>query len=332
MRTILVLAVAFLAACDAAPDETTPDPQEVSGLTGTSLADVRCTGTPSTGAAGRWRHWTSFLTAGLGSPRHRGIDLVATSSETTQTLRGEISYGVNDKALEDEWVQVYACRSGAWTYLGPVLTDDEGRFALTLSGSSRLPVGQRDLFVSVFGDRTSARFIGLVAPSGTPVAVSDVDGTLTASENAFPESLVTGATVAPQPGAAAALRTLASRGYPIVYITSRGRYFAQDTRAWLEANGFPRGPMRLADSIVTLPGAATVDYKVGAMTGLGLPVSVGVGNRETDIQAYARVGVAPDRIFVRLPEFASEVQADLDRHAAVGVRSYDDANAVFATY
>ena len=40
-------------------------------------------------------------------------------------------------------------------------------------------MGLRDLYLSVVGDRTGARFVGLVAPSGTALAVSDVDGTLT---------------------------------------------------------------------------------------------------------------------------------------------------------
>lgn len=336
MKAPTVFLLLLFTAC-AAPDSTsdTSDAEEVDSngdSISTPLPDDRCTGTPATGAAGSFRHLNSYLIAGLGGPRHRGIDLVATTGATTQSIKGEISYGINDKALEDEWVQLYACRAGAWSYLGPVLTDDEGRFQLTLSGTARVPVGQRDLFVSVFGDRTSARFIGLVAPAGRPVMVSDVDGTLTASENAFPDSLITHATVAPQPGAAAALSTLAARGFPIVYVTARGRYFTPDTRSWLAANGFPRGPMRLADSIVTLPGSPTVDYKVQTMNGLGLPVSVGLGNRETDIQAYNAVGVDVHRSFIKMPEFVSEVQPHLDNGTAVGVDTYDQLNAVFAGF
>jgi len=335
MRNLAALLL-LLSACGNVDGPVTVDPSEATSADGkadglaTALPDIRCAGQPNPGAKGSWRHWTSAAISALGSPRHRGIDLVATAATNPQVISGEISYGVNDKALEDEWVQIYVCRSSAWLYLGPVLTDGEGRFSMTLTGASRMPIGERDFFVSVFGDRSSASFFGVVAPAGAEVAVSDVDGTLTSSENAFPTSLVSGATVAAQPSAPAAINTLHRRGYPIVYTTARGRYFTGDTRKWLAANGFPRGALRLAPSIVTLPGSATVDYKVGAMTGLPLPVTIGIGNRTTDIQAYGRVGVPADRTFIKLPEFDSEVQAQLDAGDAVGFDTYTEINAVFS--
>lgn len=305
---------------------------ETEGALGAPLAEVHCTGTPDTGSAGRWRHLKSYLIAGLGEARHRGVDLVASSSDSSQVIRGEATYGVNDKALEDEWVQLYACRSGSWSYLGPVLTDGEGRFSLTLTGSARLPSGVRDLFVSVFGDRTSARFTAVVAPAGTQVVVSDIDGTLTSAENAFPESLVGLGNVAAQPNAPAALATLRDHGYAIVYITARGRYFTPETRAWLSAKGFPAGALRLAPSLVTLPGQPTVDYKAGAMRALALPVTVGIGNRSTDVQAYQAVGVAGARTFVKLPEYSSELQGALSSGAAVGFTDYGALVPVFAGF
>ena len=336
MRNLATLLI-LVAGCGNVDGPVTIDPTEASssadgkadGLS-TALPDIRCSGSPSPGAKGSWRHWTSAVTAALGAPRHRGIDLVATASTNPQTIQGEISYGVNDKALEDEWVQIYACRSSAWLYIGRALTDGEGRFSLTLTGASRMPIGEREFFVSVFGDRTSARFFGVVAPVGAEVAVSDVDGTLTSSENAFPTSLVTGATVSAQASAAVAINTLHRRGYPIVYLTARGRTFTGDTRTWLANNGFTRGALRLAPTLVTLPGAATVDYKAGAMSSLPLPVTIGVGNRSTDIDAYSRVGVDGGRIFIKLPEFDSEVQSQLDAGAAVGFDSYAEINPVFS--
>jgi phosphatidate phosphatase PAH1 len=334
MRKLVALIVpvlAVLAGCAADSAAVTTDPTEAtSEVSGRRLPDIRCSGSPDTGAAGRWRHIGSYLSSHAGAPRHRGIDLVTSATAESQTIQGEISYGIEDKALEDEWVEVYACRSGAWVHVGNALTDDEGRFALTLSGGARLPVGQRDVFISVFGDRSSTRALAMVVPDGRALAVSDVDGTLTESENAFPESLVTGADVAAQPGAAAALRTLAARGYPIVYLTARGRYFTADTRDWLAANGFPRGALRLADSIVTLPGSATVDYKTQSMRDLGLPVSIGIGNRASDVEAYTNVGVSSDRIFIHLPEFSDELQGPLGDGDAVGVTDYNDVLDTFA--
>jgi hypothetical protein len=48
----------------------------------------------------------------------------------------------------------------------------------------------------------------------------------------------------------------------------------------------------------------------------------GVGNRATDVSAYTNAGLAPERILVKLPEFESELAADLDDNKAVGFELY----------
>lgn len=330
----LIVVAVLLTAAACGPDEAIIGVDaygEVDGALGAPLTEVHCVGTPSGIASSKWRHLKSYAIAAL-SARHRGIDLVANTSETTQVLRGEATYGLNDKALEDEWVQLFACRSGQWTVLGQVLTDAEGRFALTLSGTSRLPSGVRDLFLSVPGDRTNARFNAIVAPAGTNVAVTDIDGTLTASENAFTDSLVTGKPVASQVGAAAALTTLQRRGFAIVYLTARGRQFTPQTRDWLATNGFPVGALRLAPSVVMIPGQPTLDFKRDAMTALSLPVTVGIGNRAHDVQAYRAVGVTGTRVFALLPEYSSEVDPLVRSGDAVGFTAFSQVQPRFATY
>ncbi|MGE5182183.1 MAG: hypothetical protein ACM31C_08975 [Acidobacteriota bacterium] len=291
-----------------------------------AIPDVRCTGAPDAGPAGAFIHTSSELVAASGSPNHRGIDLISPASAATQTIEGDISYSTADKALEDEDVDVVACRESAWQKLGTARTDGEGHFALALTGSARLPIGMRDMYVSVVGDRTGATFLALVAPDATKLLVSDVDGTLTPSENAFTDSLVGGADPGVQPGAPGAYAVAAQKGYVVVYLTSRGSQFTADTRSYLAAQGLVRGPLRLADSFVTLPGSSTTSFKTAAMQafGQGLTLAAGVGNRQSDIDAYASVGIAATRIFVKLPEFQSEVQASLDAHLAIGFSSYDD--------
>jgi hypothetical protein len=296
-----------------------------------ALPDVRCDGQPGTDGTHGWNNWKSWAITALGSGNHRGIDLVAQASDGTQTLKGEIKYGLTDKSLEGEDVDLFSCQAGSWAYIGQTTTDGEGNFSYDLTGDSRLSIGLRDMFVSVRGDRSGARFVALVAFDGSQLAVSDVDGTLTSSENAYPESLVTGATVDPQPGAPDALTALnTTGGLSVVYLTARGRRFTQDTRDWLDQNGFPRGPLRLAPSVVTLPGSATVSYKTGQLTGLGMPIAVGIGNRASDIQAYTNASVAAEQIFIKLPEYQSELQSHLDAGEAVGFQNYSDEIDTFS--
>ena len=335
MRTVwvLVLVVGCVSVAPGMPEvgPVATDPAEAAPGPGRgavdAVPDVRCGGAPVAGPAGAFHHFKNVLISALGDPRHRGLDLVTSGDATGQTLEGWISYTVIDKALEDEDVEVFACRAGQWARLGGARTDDEGHFALALSDADRLPIGMRDLFVSVVGDRTGAGFLGYVAPAGTPLLVSDVDGTLTSSENAFIESIVLGCEPDARAGAAHAYADATARGRQVVYVTSRGNQFTTATRDWLAHKGFPRGPVRLAESFVTLPGSDTVEFKTRAITGLtanGLTLAAGVGNRASDVAAYAASGLAADRIFIELPEFAGEVQSLVDAHQALGFTSYDD--------
>jgi phosphatidate phosphatase PAH1 len=323
---LVITLLCFGCSVDGSPVGTDPNEDTDAKADGTvvSIPDVKCTGTPNAGPKGSWRHGIkSPVISALGSPKHRGFDLLVAAEDSEQTIAGAVSYTIADKALEDENVDLFACRSGTWKKLGTARTDDEGRFALTLSGSSRLPIGVRDLYVSVVGDRTGTNFLGVVAPAGTPVVVSDVDGTLTSSENAF---LLTAVRVTPDahPHAAAAFQAAKTKHELVIYTTARGQQFTGATRSWLAEKGFPRGVLRLSSSFVTLPGGDTVNYKTGVLTKIAedFDITAGVGNRKTDIQAYTNAGVAPTRIFIKLPEFTSEVKPELDAHHAVGFTDY----------
>src|SRR6185436_10268135 len=221
----------------------------------------------------------------------------------------------------------FACLGGAWSAVGTARTGEEGYFALPLSGPGRLPNGMRDLFVSVVGDRTGARFLDYVAPEGTRLILSDVDGTLTSSENAFFETILLGTEPAARAGAARAYGAATTRRYQMVYMTARGSQYTSETRDWLAHKNFPRGPLRLAPSFITLPGGDTVDYKTRtaqALADAGLELAAGVGNRASDITAYGNAGIAPDRIFIEVPEYADEVQAPLADGDAIGFATYDE--------
>ena len=296
-----------------------------------SVPSVLCDGAPDAGPAGDFRHFSSSLISDLGDPRHRGFDLVAPASADPQVLSGWISYTIADKALEDEDVDVFACRDNAWHEVGTTTTDGEGHFALSLSGGDRMPIGLRDLYVSVVADRTGVGFLGYVAPDDSALVVSDVDGTLTSSENAFVETIALGIEPDEQPGASDAYQAAAAAGLQLVYVTARGNQYTQDTRQWLSDKGFPLGPVRLSDSFITLPGQDTIDYKTQTISALeqGLTIAAGVGNRDSDITAYTATNVAADRIYIKLPEYQSECQADLDAGKAVGFTDYSTLQSMY---
>lgn len=289
-----------------------------------NVPDVRCAGKPAVGPRRGFRSWRSGMISAIARADHRGYDLVATQADT-QVLRGTLAYGLTDKSLGDEDVELFTCIAGAWQPVGTTRTDDNGDFALQLGGAKRMPVGLRDVYGSVVGDRTGFRFLAYVAPAGSHLVVSDVDGTLTAHENQFAKAVFLGRRVGAQPGAAAALSRAAAAGYQVVYVTARGERFTDATRYWLATHGFPRGPVRLAPTLVLRPGAPTVAYKKRVVGELAASFAVaGVGNRKSDIAAYHAAGLPPHRIFIKLPEYAGEVAAALRQGAAIGFGHYNE--------
>ena len=326
----ILLSMAFVgcAVDDAAVDV---DPTEESAIDakadgGTRIPDVACNGTPDANLPRvEFRHDSSRFIS-LAKPHHRGLDLIAAASTRTQVLRGWISYGKVDKSLPDEKVEIFACRAGAWKLIGNTITGDDGFFELKLTGAKRLPVGMRDMYVSVAGDRSGTRFLAYVAPDGTNLMISDVDGTLTSSENAFVETVVLGTEPSARAGAAHAYEAAKAKGYQFVYVTARGNQYTTETRDWLSHQGFPRGPVRLSESFVTLPGADTVNYKTSTFKNIdtNLTIAAGVGNRASDIEAYSNIGLTAAQIFIETPEYESEVAPKISAGLATGFATYDE--------
>ena len=311
VRAVAALVVSLVAGCAMHAHVAHPvvDPASVAAGCGEAPAIAR----------GAWRHDGSRITALMGSARHRGIDLIASDADATQTLGGKLAYGAADVDLEDEDVVVFACGDRGWRPLGTTRTDRHGRFTMTLADDRRVPVGMHDLYARGPGDGTGVRFLAYVAPAGTRVLVTDVDGTLTKSEHAMVATVVLGRDIDNQPGAPEAL---AASGMQVVYVTGRGDQFTEVTRDWLARHGFPRGPLRLAPATTMPSGEPTIAYKAAALASLHVPVAFAIGNRASDIAAYERAGVAPDRIFIHLPEFAREVDGPIGKHRCVGFTEY----------
>jgi phosphatidate phosphatase PAH1 len=325
-RQLFVIAVVWcsLSTTNLTHLRAAPGGNSTAGASSLTVEDHVCAADPSL-AEGRLRHRRSRLVTALGSPRHRGYDVVAAPG-ADHVIRGSVSYGKTHKDLEDEDVELFACDRGEWRALGTARTDDDGNFELALAGSRRLAAGMRDLYASVVGDRTGVRFLAYIAPPTTRVIVSDVDGTLTISEHAFVRTVALGSQIGAKPGAALAFQGLAAAGYQPVYVTARGEVFTEKTRAWLAQQGFPRGPMVLAEELVTVPGPSTVAFKTGAMDSLraaGLVVAGGIGNRATDIAAYEAMGLPAERIFIGTQEFAEELSPALSMGRATAFSHYD---------
>lgn len=317
---LVLLAALFALACggDQPPIEAAP----ATDLQGCGLVP---------GATG-WDRTRSRAIVRLGEPQHSVLDVVATPDEIP-VLRAKLSYGPTSADLEGErvegWVRLgETCAD--WTRVGEARTDDDGRVALPLEAP--LPEGIYPLTVVALGDGSTAAGFLHVMEAGRPIVIFDIDGTLTTSDVELVDGIVVhhvGATseelfeLAGSPLTRAQWLTLldrtlepdaamhagadevawwyAERDIQPVYITGRPYLYDAMTREWLAARGLPAGPLVLVQAIEESLPALVDDYKertLNELLGRGLVLEAAYGNAHTDICAYARAGLAPERTFI----------------------------------
>ena len=139
--------------------------------------------------------------------------------------------------------------------------------ALTISGCTQLPPAEVPLPDAV-QDR---------------VVVTDIDGTLTPRNF----ELYTA-----RPGAAEALNILSGKGYKIVYLSARTPFFQSGLPDWLNENGFPPGPLHVAQTSADRNHPDKYKAEVlNAYTEAGWHLTYAYGDSETDFTAYAEAKI-----------------------------------------
>ena len=166
------------------------------------------------------------------------------------------------------------------------LTDDEGEASLRF-----LPPGADDyrpaLRVADGEDHTASPITvcACVRPAGTRIIITDIDHTIS---DASGVNVVRSANdkLPPIDGAVRCLNALAGE-YTIVYVTGREDFLAYKTRNWLDANGFPTGPVFLWNAFDDP--FSRRSYKAGEIKRIKAVwpnVVAGVGDAESDGWAY----------------------------------------------
>ncbi|PKN55183.1 MAG: hypothetical protein CVU56_22585 [Deltaproteobacteria bacterium HGW-Deltaproteobacteria-14] len=334
-------AAADTSLADTTPADTSPPadttPADTSPPADTAVADTStaCTANPFTpqGPTEDWDHGIQTpITLAFGDPNHRGQDVVVKVGEP-QLLIGKFAYGFIDKDLKEENVEVWIQRDppcGAWELLDIVRTstdgqygtqygieDDGGRVFYTVPSDRALPVGRYPVRMVVRGDHSLASFDLIVVTPGTEAVVFDIDGTLTTDDseliNEITQSIFNN--TYDEAVRAAAVETVTAwhdKGYLVVYLTGRPDLLRPMTEAWLEAHGFPPGPLHLTDTNgQVLPTNGGVgDYKTAFLAYLagtgGLSVYAAYGNATTDIYAFGNAAIPKARTFIAGPHGGEE--------------------------
>lgn len=119
--------------------------------------------------------------------------------------------------------------------------------------------------------------------------VFDIDGTLTPKVLSIKTA---------REGAATAVRAFADSGYLIVYLSARIPLLQGGIRDWLEENGFPPGRLHLTESRDDRKDHAAFKKRVlEAYKAGGCRFVAAFGDSSSDFEAYASVGISPQRIF-----------------------------------
>ena len=138
-------------------------------------------------------------------------------------------------------------------------------------------------------------------PEGTRVIVTDIDGTMTLSDEELFQQIGDGSYSPAQNASASTLMNLwAEKGYVIVYLTARPHVFRAETRSWLDDQGFPARPVISANSLVFDESARNYErtWVNWMINDFGWSVTAAYGNATSDIDAYEDAGVDKNVTFI----------------------------------
>jgi hypothetical protein len=241
-----------------------------------------------------------------------------------QKARTAIDEGLEATPLGGEWVSLWGYDGADWSELARTQTGDEGMYRI--SGQAPSPNRYQPYYSILEADGTCAPHYSFLLPRGTPVVITDIDGTLTlADEELFKQ--ITDGNYDPVENASASLMMNAwsEKGYEIVYLTARPHGFRAETRAWLDDQGYPPGPVLSANSLVF--GESARQYKRTwcnrVMDDFGWDVVAAYGNETSDIDAYEDAGISKSITFIVGPHAGvAETQAILDNDFTSHINDY----------
>lgn len=237
---------------------------------------------------------TVYASVYLADDQSPGPASVAYHGVKARTVPGG---GLQSTPLTGEVVSLWQYDPGTmkWSTLGGSLTDSNGQYDIAGSG---ITVNGQAMYALLEADGSCAAHYSYLLSAGSKVVVTDIDGTLTASDGELLSQL-TDITYVPKLMGAAdkMLQAWAQKGYPIIYLTARTHILRAESRLWLDDIAAPTGPLITANG-----GKADDVYKTLWMNRMihdfGWNVVAVYGNADTDITAYENAGIAKDHTFI----------------------------------
>lgn len=291
------------------PGTTTADPSETTTGGAGPVPGALCEPIPECDAA-------PPTIPGQGAPESdlsRGRDMFYVEGEEQWVIAKFTKWGFPaDKDIEGSAVHLFLDRgcAGEWEELGVAITtaegehapvqgvdDSGGRVYYKISQSDELEPGRHRVHGVVEEFWSTVDIIIDVVPAGAPIFVSDVDGTLTTSENEEAWDFLLGDIPEANPFAPEALSLLASKGYRPMYLTARPEWLDRRTREFVALRGFPAGIIHTTLTYTGGMGDTAAAYKSGEFQLLkdkGLVPTWLFGNKDSDAEAFESTMIPTD--------------------------------------
>ena len=290
---------------------------------------------PAPTPVGQWLRTRTRLTVELGSPRHSAIDSIVNPGQPAR-VEGKFTYGKVSKDLEGEEVFLqWPAGDGTFTPVARGVTDADGRVSIAVPADLIRGLGAHPYQFRVSGDGSTADGVLWVLERATKTVVFDIDGTLTTGDSELIDDAL-GGDIDARGGAKAVVDHWQQTGHVVVFLTGRPYMYNRSTRRWLDAKGFPKGPMATANSIgEAVPSESGVGaFKLAWLKSLvevaGLDIVAAYGNASTDICAFAKAGIPPASTYIidneqtscaghdpinRIPDYVQHLQHLLQKQA-----------------
>lgn len=256
-------------------------------------------------------------------------DLSNFTGVKARTTNGE---GLISTPIDSEFVSLWSYDGVEWEEQGRTQTSAAGEYSF--SGVDLSPNRFQPYYAILEGDGTCAPHYMFLLDPGTQVVVTDIDGTMTLTDEELTQQINDGSYDPQENNSASDMMSLwADKGYTIVYLTARPHLFRSETRSWLRDHGFPVGPVISANTLVF--GDSARQYKrtwVNRLTGdFGWSVVAAYGNATSDIEAYEDAGIAKDITFIigenaGVADTVAIENNDYTNHIADFVTPYPDAD------
>jgi phosphatidate phosphatase PAH1 len=223
--------------------------------------------------------------------------------------------------------------TSSWQSLGRTITAEDGSYAFELGNT--FDAGSHKVWAVFEAGRTCYTHSLMVWPEGTQFVLSDIDGTLTQSDDELFAEI--GDPTYDQQTKGSAIELIQAwddKGYGLVYLTARPGDFRPMTEAWKARRGLPHGLTQFAFSLVfdATARAYKAEFISTLLNDMQWEIVAAYGNATSDIEAYADAGIPLDVTFI-IGEHAGESGTvaipndDYAAHIAEWVAVQPDATA-----